>query len=190
MIHIVIILGSTRQARKSDRIAFYLKEQLALRPEVKVELLDLAQTSIPIFEERWQGKANPPIELLNISKQLQQADALIFCSPEYHGSYTGAFKNALDHFWKEFKRKPIGVVTTGAGKMGGINASTQMQLLILSLSAYPMPFKLLVPFIQHAFDEEGNPKEEFLINQTELFIDEFLWFSEKFVPSPVKQQLS
>ncbi len=184
MIRIVIILGSTRQNRKTDQVAYYLRDQLTNRKDISVELIDLAEIQIPIFEERWQESNDPPELMHSISLTLSQADALIFCSPEYHGSYTGALKNALDHFWKEFKRKPIGVVTSGSGKMGGINASTQMQLLILSLSAFPMPYKLLVPYVHKAFDESGNPVDPALETQTNQFIDEFLWFSEKFVKTP------
>jgi NAD(P)H-dependent FMN reductase len=67
----------------------------------------------------------------DIQEKLDQADASVFLSPEYHGSYSGALKNAVDYFSTEFRRKPIGVVAVGAGRMGGINASTEMQQLVL-----------------------------------------------------------
>jgi len=112
-----------------------------------------------------------------VSQSLKQADALLFVSPEYHGSYTGVLKNAVDHYREEFARKVIGVVCTGSGKFGGINASTQLQQLILSLGAFPMPRKLIVPFIQEAFDEDIQPLSLRLEKECKGFVEEFLWFS-------------
>jgi azobenzene reductase len=87
----------------------------------------------------------------------------------------------LDYYWAEFKHKPMGVIATGSGRMGGINASTQMQHVILSLGAYPVPYKLLVPQIQHAFDEQMQPVNAELVKGTGRFLDEFLWFANAIV---------
>ncbi|MEO0471661.1 MAG: NAD(P)H-dependent oxidoreductase, partial [Bacteroidota bacterium] len=137
--NIAIISGSVRSGRHSHKVATYLHQQLSLRDGIKVDLMDLHTWQLPILENRWKKLDNPPSNLVNFSASLQTADGLIFVSPEYHGSYTGVLKNAVDHYWHEFHRKPIGVVATGSGKFGGINASTEMQQLILSLGAFPMP---------------------------------------------------
>jgi azobenzene reductase len=112
---------------------------------------------------------------------------MIFLSPEYHGSYSGALKNAVDYFTAEFKRKPIGVVAVGSGRFGGINASTEMQQLVLSLGAYPMPYKLLVPHVQHAFDEKGELKDDQLGKGMDKFVTEFVWLSEAILDKKKKQ---
>ena len=175
---IAIILGSVREERKTHLICFYVAEQLSKIPGVSLQLIDLADVKLPILTQRWQQQPEPDESLVDTGTILQEADGIIFASPEYHGSYTGVLKNAIDHYWEEFKRKPIGVITTGAGKMGGINGSLQLQHLILSIGAYPMPYKLLVPFIKNAFDQDGQPRSEELVTQTQSFIKEFLWFTK------------
>jgi len=65
--------------------------------------------------------------------------------------------------------------------MGGINASVQLQHVILSMGAYPLPQKLIVSEIQNAFDEEFNPKQELLAKQGEKFVAEFVWFAQAIV---------
>ena len=179
--HVVILLGSVRKGRKSDRVARYLEDRLTAYPGISVTLLDLLTLDLPIYADRWQRQDDPAPDLVRMGAALAQADALIFVSPEYHGSYTGALKNAVDHYWKEFHRKPIGVVTTGSGRMGGINASIQMQQLVLSLGAYPLPLKLLVPFVDEAFGPDDQPTDPKLITQADRFLEEFCWFGQALV---------
>ncbi|RMG22379.1 MAG: NADPH-dependent oxidoreductase [Bacteroidetes bacterium] len=177
---IAIILGSVRQGRQTDQACRYLLQELR-KQEAETRLLDLADYELPIYKESWEEQAQPQQALASFGQALAEADALILASPEYHGSYTGVLKNALDHYWKEFYRKPIGVMATGSGRFGGLNASTHLQQLVLSLGAFPMPFKLLVPYVNEAFDEQDQPLSEALIGNIQRFIEEFLWFARAIV---------
>ena len=174
---LAIIVGSIREGRHTHKIAYYLHQLLENTPDIEPHLLDLAKFDLPLLRDRWE-KQNPQPDILRaFSDHLREADAMLFVSPEYHGSYSGVFKNAVDHYWKEFERKPIGVICTGSGPMGGINASTQLQLLILAVGAYPSPKKLLIPHVNKAFDEDNYPLSDKLQKQTRIFLDEFLWFA-------------
>lgn len=57
-------------------------------------------------------EANPPASVLEWRAQLQDADAVIICSPEYAHGVPGVLKNALD--WVvgsgEFMHKPVALV--------------------------------------------------------------------------------
>lgn len=178
---IVILLGSVRVGRQTYKATQYLQSRLNAVEGVSAQVIDLREWQIPIFEDRWQKMDQPPTQLPNLSETLAQADGLVFASPEYHGSYTGVLKNAVDHYWSEFYRKPIGVVATGAGRFGGINASTEMQQLALSIGGFPMPYKLLVPNIKHAFDEEDQPREDWLVDSVSRFVKEYLWYAHAIV---------
>lgn len=184
-----MLLGTVREGRQSHRAAFYVAKSLKKRG-IEPDLIDLAKFPLPVFgtDEKSGEEALKNIEL--ISFRLQEADALIFVSPEYHGSFSGALKNALDHFWPEFQRKPIGVVATSSGRMGGINASTQLQHVILSLGAFPLPYKLLVSDIPHAFDDFFEPENEQIIRMTNKFLDEFLWFAEALHHKKTKETIT
>ncbi len=175
-LHILILLGSIRNGRYTDKVARYLFELLSQREGVIPQIWDLAEDPLPLLAHQWKKEKEPSPVFQQKSQLLQQANGVILCSPEYHGSYSGVLKNALDHFWKEFERKPMGVVSTGSGPMGGINGSTEMQLLILSLGGYPMPRKLLTPYVQKLFDENNTPLESSFIESAKKFVDEYLWF--------------
>lgn len=172
-----IILGSVRQGRQSHKAGYYLKEKLEER-FVETTIIDLAATPLPILETQSAYPAPIAETVEAISKTLEEADALLFVTPEYHGSFSGAIKNAIDYFWSEFQKKPIGVVAASSGRMGGINASTQLQHVILSLGAYPLPVKFLIPEIHQAFDDSFRPARESVSKAGERFLREFLWFAE------------
>ena len=181
-----IILGSIRIGRQSHRIAYYLERKLRERG-IEVIMVDLAEHPLPMMEEDNGRLRSPADDISIIGAQLKEADSMILVSPEYHGSFSGVLKNALDFYWAEFKKKPIGVVTTGSGKMGGINASTQMQHVVLSLGAYPVPTKLLIPEIQHAFNEQFEPLREDIVKNTDRFLTEFCWFANAIVEAKAAQ---
>lgn len=174
---IAILLGSVRMGRQTHKAAYYLEEKLTNR-NIQTDLIDLAETQLPVLRERVGQHPEPPENAEEISKRLHNADALLLVTPEYHGSISGVLKNAIDYFWSEFQKKPIGVVAASSGGFGGINASTHLQQIILSVGAYPMPLKLLVPQVHKAFDESYEPQNKKIIKSTEKFLDEFLWFAD------------
>ena len=174
---IIIIIGTARIGRQSQKAGQYLQSEFE-KSGVEAEIIDLAVSPLPIMEERITRNPNVPPIAKEISEKLRRADAIVLVSPEYHGSFSGVLKNALDYFGPEFAKKAIGVVTASAGKMGGINASVQLQHVILSMGAYPLPQKLIVPDIQSAFDEQLRPTSEILSKQVAKFIEEFTWFAK------------
>ncbi|MFC3199367.1 NADPH-dependent FMN reductase [Parapedobacter deserti] len=171
---IAILLGSVRQGRQSHKVAHYLKTLLAGQA-VQTDLIDLGTDTLPIYGHDEQGHNNV-IGL--VSARLDSADALLLVTPEYHGSFSGVLKNALDHFWAEFKRKPIGVVAVSSGRMGGISASTQLQQVVLNLGGIALPGKLVVTEVQEAFDEKGNLQDGGLAARAEKFLAEYLWYAD------------
>ncbi len=171
--------------RQSEKVATELIKRLNAHNEHTITFLDIAKYPFPVFEERIRFHPNPPKELLHFSEQLRAADGIIFVIPEYNGSLPGTFKNAFDHFYAEYARKPIGAVCVSDGKFGGVQASIQLQTLILHVYAYPVPTKLLVPFVLKAFDEHGNLTDETVDKGMNRFIDEYLWFAQAIVAQKV-----
>jgi azobenzene reductase len=178
---IAVVLGTTRIGRQSEKVATELVSRLKTHAELDINFLDIAQYPFTVFEERIRLHPNPPQGLKDFSKQLDEAEGIIFVIPEYNGSLPGTFKNAFDHFYAEYKRKPIGVVCVSDGKFAGVQASLQLQTLILHVFAYPMPTKLLVPFVNKAFDENGKLIDETVDKGMERFITEYKWFAEAII---------
>lgn len=181
--NITILLGSVRSDRQSHYLAYYL-EKILMDRNINVEVIDLAKTPLPIFGQEGEDRKNVNL----IGAVFAKSNALIFVTPEYHGSFSGALKNALEYFSGDFIKKPISVAAASAGKMGGINASTQLQHVILSMGAYPLPKKLLVAEIQNAFDNSFIPLKEDISKLANSFIDDLIWVTEAISDKKLKEK--
>ena len=174
---IAILIGSSRIGRQSHKIAHYLERQMRQRG-LFVDIIDLGKRTSFIPAETANPYPGLWEEVHDLSERVQRADSLVFVTPEYHGSFSGVLKNTLDSLGREFLRKPIGVVTVSSGKMGGLAAVAQLQHVILSLGAFALPTKLLIPDVQTAFDEDFELVHERTIKSATKFIDEYLWLTE------------
>lgn len=177
MLNIAIVIGSVRTGRQSHKAAYFIEKKLNERKDVRVKVIDLIKYEIPILEERLGRTDNPPAAVKEAGSILDSADAIILVSPEYHGGMSGVLKNFLDYYTQEITRKPIGVVTASGGKFGGINASHEMQKLILAIGSYPMPKKFLVSSVHEAFDIEFNVLKDDIAKGAEVFLNEYIWFA-------------
>jgi len=119
------------------------------------------------------------VECVTLHDKLSAADAMIFVTPEYNGSYSLALKNMVDYFGlKVFEKKAIGVAAVSTGALGGIRAAVQLQQLILAIYAIPVPQMLLVPSVLTRFDEFGKLIDDLFAKNVDRFVNDFLWFAE------------
>lgn len=77
------------------------------------EVLDLATLRLDFVDGRPPEQHND--DSARVIAEVSKADAVIFASPVYRASYTGALKNLLDWLPVEsLQGKPVGVVAIGA----------------------------------------------------------------------------
>lgn len=176
MLHITILYGAIRQGRQSLRVARAIRDALQQSGQAEVTFIDIKDYELPVMEQRLKDMAQPPQSLLTISKAINTADGLVLVTPEYNGSYSGAFKNMIDYFTKEYDKKPMAIAVASDGRLGGINASHHLQHLVLSIGGLPMPYFLLTPQVQEAYDAAGHPVTEKAKTDLKHFISEVLWF--------------
>src|SRR5512144_574172 len=108
-----VILGTTRQGRMSEPAAQLLVRELARRPGVETELIDIGRLPLPTDD------AGEAIKCPAFSEPMNRADALVIVSPEYNHGYPGLLKHVLDSCLKEYIHKPAGIVGVSAGPFGG-----------------------------------------------------------------------
>ena len=136
---IAVIVGSTRDSRFAMKPAEWI---LALarkeRPDWEVELLDLRDFDLPLFNEKASNAWVPSEDPRAVAWQQALAgfDGFIFVTPEYNRSITGALKNALDQAYKEWVRKPMAVV--GYGATGAARAVEHLRTIGIELQMVPI----------------------------------------------------
>jgi NAD(P)H-dependent FMN reductase len=60
----------------------------------------------------------------------------VIVTPEYNHGYSAVLKNAIDHTWVEWRRKPVTFV--GWGNVGGARAIEQLRLVTVELEMAPL----------------------------------------------------
>jgi FMN reductase len=111
---LLAILGSvTPPGRLLNATRWLLDSTSAARKDVEVDLINLADKKIAFADGRPPEQYND--DTAAIIGSVRAADGVIFASPVYRGSFTGALKNLLDHLPIEsLAAKPVGIVAMGA----------------------------------------------------------------------------
>src|SRR4051812_47314172 len=110
---IPVILGTTRQGRRSEHAANLVFEQTKKRAGVETEFIDIRKLALPLDD------AGEQIKDPKFSATVERADGLILVVPEYNHGYPGMLKHALDTNLKEYVHKAVGICGVSAGIMGG-----------------------------------------------------------------------
>jgi chromate reductase len=104
-IRLLLISGSTR-ALSTNTAA--LRTLQALAPVAVTARLYDGLADLPAFNPDVDDE-NAPATVVDLRRQLQDADAVLFCTPEYAGTLPGSLKNLID--WTvgtgELYRKPV-----------------------------------------------------------------------------------
>ena len=127
---IQVILGSTRGGRFSERVGPWVVEKLKARGDMEIEFIDLRDHPLPFFDAAPPARTlrdypNPEVERLGTT--LDRADGFVIVTPEYNHGYPAVLKNAMDHTFVEWHRKPIAFVSWG--NVGGARAVEQLRLV-------------------------------------------------------------
>ncbi len=159
MLNIPVVLGSVRTGRKSYFPAQFLVEKIQSLGHTS-ELVDFKTLPLPFFNSELMPVAlkgkYPDANVQKWSEVALKADALVLVLSEYNHSFSAVIKNALDWLYKEFEKKPFGLVGVSEGMFGGVRAIEHMRPVIENFGA--MALREVVTFgkIESVFDAQGQ----------------------------------
>lgn len=155
----VLILHGSLESRpqSTEKIITDYLVQTAREKGLEPVLFSLAEAQIPLFDPT---TAAVPDAVTGMCRTFREADLHVWFTPLYHGSMTGALKNALD--WVELTRKDpepyltgkviaLTCVSDGLQALQGINA---MDAVAKALRAWVLPFS--VPAIKPSLFEKDS----------------------------------
>src|SRR4051812_12830983 len=94
---VIVGLGGTSRAGSFSRMGLEAALSMAEQQGAEAHLLDIRALALPMYEADWQVSDYPRPRVIEDFLELhRRADAFIWSSPTYHGTVTGAFKNAID----------------------------------------------------------------------------------------------
>ncbi|MGA7923738.1 MAG: NADPH-dependent FMN reductase [Thermoplasmata archaeon] len=156
-IHVVGLCGSLR-SNSMTRTALRVALRGAESNGAETRLIDLEPYTLPFCRGKEQ-EVHYPENVQRFRADIAWGDGIILATPEYHGSFSGVLKNALDLLgFEEFEGKMVGLVGVSGGRLGGSDAMNQLRSIGRVLHAWVVPTQAWVSEAYAAFDELGEPK--------------------------------
>jgi chromate reductase, NAD(P)H dehydrogenase (quinone) len=165
-------VGSLRENSSNLRIVKAIAE--LANEQFSVKIYDkIAQ--LPHFNPDLDSE-NPPKKIVSFRKQIEQADGIIICTPEYVFSLPGSLKNALE--WTVstiiFTDKPTALITASAS---GEKAHEELKVIMATIGAkITQQAQVLINGVKGKVEENTIKDEETLERIKELIksLDELI----------------
>jgi FMN reductase len=128
------------------------------------KLLNLRELDLPMFNP--DDEREPPAAASTLIEACYEADGMLWSSPMYQGTISGAFKNALDWLHALGSREPpflhdevIGLISAAGGTQG-LQAINTMEFAVRALRGWAVPYVIPVASAFRVFDSEGRITDE------------------------------
>src|SRR5262249_54927724 len=148
------------------------------------QLLDLRELDLPMYNPELE--LTPPSNAERLIEACYGADGMLWSSPMYQGTISGAFKNALDWLHPLGRRDPpylhdkvVGLVSAAGGTQG-LQAVNTMEFATRALRAWAVPYVVPVPSAHLVFDENGEIRDEGVEGQLQLLGGEVVRVAHRF----------
>ena len=157
------ILGIAGSLREGSFNKGALRAAVELAPEgVEIEEFDIS--GLPGFSQ--DDEQNPPEKVKEFKRKIREADAILFCSPEYNYSVPGVLKNAIDWASRPYgdsawEGKPAAVMGASIGGNGTARMQYHLRQIMVFLDMHPVNRpEVMISNCTDKYDEQGNLTDE------------------------------
>lgn len=119
---------------------------------------------IPPFNQDMEK--TPPPAVVELKKQIREANAVLLVTPEYNYSVPGVLKNAIDWASRPYgdsawSGKPAAIMGASGGIFGSARAQYHLRQMFVFLNVYTVNQpEVMVAQANQRFDEQGNLTDE------------------------------
>jgi NAD(P)H-dependent FMN reductase len=136
-----------------------------------VDLLDFEKEPLALY--------NPDVAhdlpgYAELQARVDRADVILLGTPDYHGSISGATKNFLDHFWREFAGKLFATIVASHEK--GLTVTDQLRTVARQCYAWTLPYG--VSFTEDVDVKDGEIVNDTLKNRIEMLVRDVRVYGE------------
>lgn len=175
---ILAFAGSTREASYNKQLVKIAAEG-ARAAGAEVTYLDLRDIPMPLYDEDLEATEGIPENARKFKELMMAHRGLLIASPEYNGSLTAVFKNAID--WASrplpgepplalscFRDKVAVIMSASPGGLGGLRGLTHVRTILSGIGVLVLPDQKAIPTAYEAFDGDGrlkDPKQQEVVEQ-------------------------
>jgi FMN reductase len=173
----IVALGGTVRKASRTRAACMAALQIAQDRGAQTEMLDLGELDLPLFVPDFDIDDYTPQHRAALQRFVdasRKATALIWCSPTYHGTVSGIFKNAVDFYElisddepSYLSHKAVGLIAVSDSKTFGAMANS-----VHELRAWLAPSHITLSSTD--FDEQMRLVSERGIKRVTRLVDELI----------------
>lgn len=177
-LHIPVLLGTSREGRKSEWVARWLiqyAEHVAATHNTRLATPLIDVRSFPMEQDVYASDASQAAQAW--VQTMAHADGLIIVSPEYNHGYPGRLKEVLDIAFEEYFHKPVGLVSVSSGRFGGARVIENLLPVVRELGMYVAFKDLTIANVNDAFNDQGELVDESLENRADAFFKELIWLA-------------
>lgn len=173
MYRVAVFVGSTRLTSSNLKLAKALEKLAAGKLEFDYIQID----NLPHYDDAlWN---DPPAEVIRLKREVTEADAVLFVTPEYNRSIPGILKNAIDWPSRPFGEsvwtdKP-GAIAGATGGVSGTAAAQAHLRSILPVVGVALMGKPEIYFQSRpgAIDDDFNITDDKLRSNLMIWVEQF-----------------
>ena len=150
--------------------------------ELTFECIDLRDHPLPFLEDAQnpshKGGVYEDARVQKWADTIAGCDGYIIVTPEYNRSTSGVLKNALDHIYGEFSRKPVGFIAYGS--VGGARAVEHLRLIAIEHHMAPIRTSVHIMAPWSLRTEDGSLQSGALSpyeKQADTMLTELTWWT-------------
>lgn len=158
------VLGICGSMKPNSSTAFLLHMCLDEVKKAGAEpvFYDLAERPLPFCDARHDGSTYPP-EVHEFRRLVTEAEGIVIATPDYHNSFTGSLKNAIDFCGhEEFEGKMVGIIGVAGGALGAANAISHLRAVMRAVGAWVVPHQVSVANSNRMFSGPNKLADESL----------------------------
>lgn len=153
------ILGIAGSLRRDSYNRAALRAATRLAPQgVTIEIFEL--DGIPGFNQ--DEERDPPARVVELKRQIREADAILIVTPEYNYSVPGVLKNAIDWASRPYgdsawNGKAAAIMGASVGSIATARAQYHLRQMMVFLNMFPINKpEVMIGNASERFDAQGN----------------------------------
>lgn len=157
-----VIIGSTRQGRRGERVGGWFVERAGHREDLALDVVDLAAFDFPGHYPQ-----EPTGPMADFAGRVARAEAFVVVTPEYNRGYPASLKQAIDYAYDEWHAKPVCFVSYGH-RSEGRYAVEQLRTVFTELHTVTLRNSVNFNIMETTCDDDGQA--------VDCMLDQLTWW--------------
>ncbi|UFU00608.1 NAD(P)H-dependent oxidoreductase [Radiobacillus kanasensis] len=170
------VSGSLAGWKTNMAVHTFLTAAKAIDSAIDTELLDLRDFEVELV--RGEPLAYYNSDTWDVVQKIESADIIVFATPIYQASMTGALKNVLDHLqMNALKGKVTGIITHGHVEKHFLVAEYQLKPILSYLKGLVPTTNIFVH--NDSYSDENEIVDQYAMDRLKKLAEEMIQLSRK-----------